>query len=187
MSEYELIVQLTQALAWPVFALTIVLILRRPIRQMLTQRPMSKLKAGPFEVEWDKMMSQAEAEVGRPAPPGIPGGVRTELRAEAEADPSVAILAAHTAVDRALRVILSATDLPTSEINLAGSTVGLARLAREQGLISAKSLQAVEGITVMRNLAAHGSAREITTEQAEEYLALVDAILYALRSGAPGP
>lgn len=61
---------------------------------------------------------------------------------------------------------------------------GLARLAREKGLITAKSLQAIEGITVLRNLAAHGSAREITTEQAEEYLVLVDAIIYALRTGA---
>ena len=51
-------------------------------------------------------------------------------------------------------------------------------------LITGESLQAVEGITVLRNRAAHGSAREITTEQAEEYLALVDAIIYALRTGA---
>jgi len=46
MSEFELIVQLTQALAWPIIALIIVLVLRRPIRQVLTQRPMSRLKAG---------------------------------------------------------------------------------------------------------------------------------------------
>jgi hypothetical protein len=33
----------------------------------------------------------------------------------------------------------------------------------------------------MRNLAAHGRASEITVERAQDYLALVDAVLYALR------
>jgi hypothetical protein len=33
----------------------------------------------------------------------------------------------------------------------------------------------------MRNLAAHGSAREITPHQAVEYLTLADAVLYAIR------
>jgi hypothetical protein len=36
----------------------------------------------------------------------------------------------------------------------------------------------------MRNLAAHGSGRDVTTEQAQDYLHLVDAILYVLRRGA---
>ena len=184
MPDLELIVQLTQALAWPVTSLVIVLVLRKPIRQMLTHRPMNKLKAGPFEVEWDRMMAEAEADISKPAPAALPGGVRDELSTEAQVDPAVAVLAAHTRVDRTLRQILSATDTPTEEINRAGSTVGIARLAHKNGLITEKSLQAIEGITVMRNLAAHGSSREITPEQAEDYLALVDAIVYALRSGA---
>jgi hypothetical protein len=45
-------------------------------------------------------------------------------------------------------------------------------------------VNAIEGISVMRNLAAHGSAREISSEQAMEYLALVDAVLYALKTRA---
>jgi len=184
MSELELIVQLAQTLAWPVVTLIIVLILRKPIRQMLTQRPMHKLKAGPLEVEWDRMASEVEAEIGTPAPPRLPGGVRDELSSEAAIDPAAAVLAGHTRVDRTLREILSRTDIPTDEVNRAGSTVGIARLAHEKGLITAKSLQAIEGITVMRNLARHGSSRGMTTEQAEDYLVLVDAIVYALRAGA---
>ncbi|MBA3809688.1 MAG: hypothetical protein H0X28_15055 [Solirubrobacterales bacterium] len=39
----------------------------------------------------------------------------------------------------------------------------------------------IEGITVMRNLAVHGPRSEITVKQAEEYLALVDSVLYAMR------
>lgn len=184
MAELELIVQLAQALAWPVVTLIIVLILLKPIRQVLTQRPMHKLKAGPLELEWAVMASEVEAEIGTPAPPGLPGGVREELSTEAAIDPAAAVLAAHTRVDRTLREIVAATDIPTNDVLRAGSTVGIARLARAKELITEKSLQAIEGITVMRNLTAHGSSRGLTTEQAEEYLVLVDAIVYALRTGA---
>jgi hypothetical protein len=59
--------------------------------------------------------------------------------------------------------------------------VRLARLAAQHGLLSKKSLQAVETITVLRNLVVHGRGREITNEQAEEYLALADAVLFAIR------
>ena len=184
MSEFELIVQLAQALAWPLVTLIIVLVLRRPIRQMLTQRPMSRLKAGPLEVEWDRMGSEVEAVIGGPVPTDKPGGVRDELTTEAATEPSVAVLAAHAAVDRTLRQLLAATDIPTADVNRAPGTVGIARLAHERNLITEKSLKAIEGITVMRNLAAHGSGRDVTTEQAQDYLRLVDAILYALRRGA---
>ena len=47
-------------------------------------------------------------------------------------------------------------------------------------------MRAVEGIGVLRNLSAHGGAREVTTEQALDYLSLADAVLFALRSGPRG-
>lgn len=180
MSEFEFIVRMTEALGWPVFALIIVLILRRPIRQMLTQRPPTRMKAGPFEVEWDRVLSEAETEI-EPADRGAaPGVVRNELAAEAATAPPVAVLEAHATVERALRELLAAADVPEQETRRAGA-VGLARLAQRKELISHESVRAIEGVSVLRNLAAHGSAREITAEQANEYLALVDVILFALR------
>lgn len=137
-----------------------------------------------MEVEWDRMGSEVEAVIGGPPPIEKPGGVSDELTAEAATEPSVAVLAAHAAVDRTLRQLLAATDIPTTDVNRAAGTVGVARLARERNLITQKSLEAIEGIAVMRNLAAHGSGRDVTTEQAQDYLHLVDAILYVLRRGA---
>jgi hypothetical protein len=40
----------------------------------------------------------------------------------------------------------------------------LARLAREQGTISDSTLRAVEGLSVLRNLAAHGRDGEVDRE-----------------------
>jgi hypothetical protein len=62
-------------------------------------------------------------------------------------------------------------------------TEGLARLANEHGLISDQTLAAIEGMSVLRNLMAHSrGAGEIGVDRAREYLALADAVLYALRS-----
>jgi len=63
--------------------------------------------------------------------------------------------------------------------------VGLARLAVRHERITPGTVSAVEGLSVLRNLAAHGSAREITAAQADEYLVLADAVLYVLRSSRP--
>ena len=173
---------MTQALAWPVMALIIVLLLRRPIVRVLEQRPPKMLKAGPFEVEWETVVAATEAEVPAPAPKSITGGAQVELSAEARTAPAVAVLEAHTMIERTLREILVAADVPSDELRRAGSAVGLARLARRLGLIPDEAVRAVQGVSVLRNLAAHGSAREITPDQAAEYLALVDAVLFSLRT-----
>lgn len=56
--------------------------------------------------------------------------------------------------------------------------------ARERGLISDETLSAVEGPSVLRNLAAHSHAGNIDIDRARahDYLALADAVLYALRA-----
>jgi hypothetical protein len=104
MSALELTVRLVEALGWPITALVIVLILRHPLRQMLTSRPPSKVKAGPFEVEWDRVLAETEKEVeasGTLSPQGnIPGTVREELSAEATVAPAVAVREAHATVER---------------------------------------------------------------------------------------
>jgi len=57
----------------------------------------------------------------------------------------------------------------------------LAHLAVERGLISSLTLNAIQGVAVMRNLAVHGPRREITSAQVDEHLALVESVLFATR------
>jgi hypothetical protein len=49
-------------------------------------------------------------------------------------------------------------------------------------MITPEALEAVEGVAVLRNLAAH-NPREASEQQALEYLALIDAVLFTLRRG----
>ena len=158
------------------------------LSQALSYRPLSRVKAGPFEVEWDRTAAETEKEVeaiGISAHDAgtVPGALREELAGEAASAPAVAVLEAHATIERALRDLLSGADVPAEQTRRLG-VVGLARLALRQGLVTPETVNAVEGISVMRNLAAHGSAREITPQQAVEYLTLADAVLYAIRHKA---
>jgi len=57
----------------------------------------------------------------------------------------------------------------------------LAQLALHHGLITPLTVNAIEGIAVMRNLAIRGPRREITATQVDEYLTLVESVIYAIR------
>lgn len=59
----------------------------------------------------------------------------------------------------------------------------LARLAEERGLIPSEIRQAVDGLAVLRNLAAHGRApADLDPDRALEYANLAEAVLYGLAS-----
>jgi hypothetical protein len=184
-SALEFIAALASALGWPLAVVVIVLVLRQPIARMLTERPPRRVKAGPFEAEWGQALAQAETEVqGLPASGkseiAAGGSLREELKAEAHTAPAVAVLEAFARVEGELRSIVMSVDPEVAR--MAPGAVLLARVAAQTGRISAETVRAVEGIAVLRNLSAHGGAREVTTEQALDYLDLVDAVLFTLRA-----
>lgn len=181
MSWLDFISRLTGSLAWPLTAVIGVFILRRPIAALLTQTPVKRLKAGPFEVEIDRSLAEAETTLdaaGVTLPPVSEGSIRQELSVEAVRAPAVAVLEAHHAVERELRDVVTSFDISVPE---SAGAVRLARLAAQRGILTQESVRAVEAISVLRNLIAHGGAREVSNEQAEEYLAYTDAVLFAIR------
>ena len=52
----------------------------------------------------------------------------------------------------------------------------------ERGVVANETLGAVEGISVLCNLAAYGRAGDVTVERAVDDLAFADAVLYAIRN-----
>ncbi|WP_440900408.1 hypothetical protein [Actinosynnema sp.] len=170
--------QMTSALVWPVVVLIIVLVLRKPIGQLLTDPGLKKIKAWQFEAELDRVRSQAVEQLETASPPDeAPRVIAEELAADVSQAPVVAVLEAHRAIERELRDIVASSGETTTR----ASAAGLARLAAKKGLISEASVRSVEGVSHLRNLAAHGNARAITSEQAAEYVQLADAVLYAIK------
>jgi len=175
-----------QSLAWPVSAVVIVVVLRRPIAAVLQR--LTKAKVGPVEAEFDQELAEVRSELQR-SPEAVGNGVDAssaevvsvpdELSRLVEVSPRAAVLEAFARIETRLSELLTQGGV---DVKGARSGVALARLAHQHKLITDQSLNAVEGLAVMRNLAAHGPAEAITVERARDYLVLVDTMFYPLRT-----
>lgn len=186
MSALEFIASLVDSLAWPLVASSAVWLLRRPLARSLSG-PLRRWKAGPSGVEfeyWERKVaatreevSRAQAESGgnelRETPPVL---LNTSLRELAEASPDTAISEAYRTIERQLRVKLVDFQAPADL-----DTVGLALFAEEKGVINQETAKAIQGLSVLRNLAAHDRVGDVTPERAIEFLSLADGVLFALR------
>lgn len=183
MSALEFIAEI----AWPVTVLVIALLFRRPIVAILSGEHGS-LKAGPFGLAWRRTLSEVKSELGEEAPiahaaPGPPASdLTTELAPVAARAPTAAVLEAYAQIEKALRQLLEVRGAGEG-IDRIGA-VGLARRAQETSLITDETRHAVEGLSALRNLAAHGRAEDVSPERAQEYLTLADAVLWAIDANA---
>jgi hypothetical protein len=171
---------LISSLAWPVAVVVLVLAFRKPIGRMFERLP-KRVKAGPVEVEWPEVATEARVALATSSEvrtDASPGSLTERFAKLAEEEPAAAIMAAWAEVEKSLRARVG--DLAVRQRSLAG--LMLARLAREQGTISDSTLRAVEGLSVLRNLAAHGRDGEVDREKALDYLTLADATLFAIRT-----
>lgn len=174
----EFVASLVQSLAWPTAVVIVVLILRAPLARALSG-PVKRWKAGPSGVEieyWEQTLEAARAELAQATPEvaALPG-VDDELARLVEVSPRAAVMEAFARIERELRGLV--------RDEAGADRVGgmqLARLARARERINDETLKAIEGMAVLRNLAAHGPD-EIDETRAREFVALADAVLFALR------
>jgi hypothetical protein len=181
------------SIAWPVTVLAIALVFRQAILRMFTGE-LESLEAGPLSMKWRRaaervrrdVRSAHETEDGEDGPvlgrTSEPASILiAELAPLVEESPEAAILEASGRVESELRTLLSnpAVD-PHLDLSLLGLH-SLADLAHQRGLIRAETHRAIDGILVMKNLATHGPKRDLSVEQAIQYLMLVDGTLFAIR------
>lgn len=57
----------------------------------------------------------------------------------------------------------------------------LGELALDKGLLNSQTLRSLEGLIVLHSLA-HSPFTELSSNRANEYLALADGVMYAIRS-----
>ena len=180
------VASLVHSLAWPAGVVVVVVVLRKHIGVAL-DRGIRRLKAGPVEVEFDQIQADVREELARSpdlaeAPVSVASqSLREELSRLAEVSPPAAVMEASKRIEYRLIEIL---DDPSEPSQRRLGIRGLARLAQERGLISDETLAAIEGMSVLRNLAVH-SRYDIGVDRALDYLALADAVLHALRSKTP--
>lgn len=187
MSWMAFVASLVQSLAWPIGAVALGVVFRRPIGFAFS-RGLRRLRIGPIDAEFDQQIAEVRQELQQenrrdPEPPTVKipdlGAPLTtsNLNRLVEASAEAAVTSAYGQVEARLVELLDEAGIPSYT---AAGGPALARLARRHDLISDETLSAVEGLSVMRNLAVH-SGGEVSRQRAREYLALADGVLYALR------
>jgi hypothetical protein len=183
MSGLQFIVDFARALAWPVAVVALVVFLRRPIVDILMQLAsgLRRLRARESDTEFDRVVSQTKSELtatvsaGGTSPAALPLLLRFAVMADD--DPASAMAQAFGAVEMALRDLLAAAGklLPVGT----GDPTAVARFGRDQKLVPESIVRAVDGVVQLRNLAVSDPARA-TRDHAVQYLALIDATLFAV-------
>jgi len=183
MSGMQFIVDFVKAVAWPAALVVVVAFLRRPIVDILMQLAsgLRRLRAGKSDAEFDQIAGQTRAELtatvssGAAGQPAIP--VLLRFARAADEDPASAIAQAFGAVEVALRELLGSSGklVPVGS----GDPTAVARFARDQGLVPESVVRAVDGVVALRNLA-NADPTQMTRDHAVKFLALVDALLYAI-------
>jgi hypothetical protein len=180
----QFIASLVNSLAWPCAVAVVAVTFRRQIGALLSSS-LKRLKAGPVEFEFDRVIASTEANLGLDAGTAAAAerpqfSALSDLAPVAQASPAAAVLEAHSRLEHELWEVTK--DIRTEGDRPQGA-VGLARLAHRHGLITPETENAIIGVTTLRNLTAHGRQADVSVERAMDYLALVDGVLYALRQG----
>jgi len=174
----EFIASLVDSLAWPASAAIIVALLRRQIGALL-EGQLKRLKAGPVELEWEQAAVEVAESVATAAPASDEEDEEVaRLMALAADAPNAAILESFLLIERELHALANAGGVTLPRTAPAAT---IANQMADIGLISEQSATAVRGLATIRNLAAHGEARE-TPGRAREFVVMTQAVLFALRS-----
>jgi hypothetical protein len=194
MSGFQLIASLASSLAWPIIVIAILVFVwaKRDVignlfnsRTIAQGRTLRRVRAGPVELEWEQLIeTTAEKVPEATAPISTPGkSIGQELAAIANSVPTAAVLEAFARLERCLRELYDKVR-DEYESTLSGrypprpGVIRMASVLVASGLIPEEIQAAILNLNRLRNEAAHrvGGA-DITTEQAYDYLELVDRIL----------
>jgi hypothetical protein len=187
MSGFQLTASLVSSLAWPLITITILIFIwvkRSDIGSLLSSnsiaqgRALRRLRAGPVEVEWDQLIAATAEQVPDiPAPePSAEESSRAELAKIADSVPTAAVLEAYARLEGLLRELYARQN--PAPVSRPRSTYEIIDSLAKSGLISGEISFAIRNLSRLKNEAAHRvGAADITTEEAYEYLELVDRVL----------
>lgn len=180
MTPLEFIASLVSSVAWPIAIITAVLVLRRYIPELV--RALRKVKISGFELELERTRAEVQEVLSTQRDPiDRPDGRSIEdltLRASMQ-DPVASILSSYATLEDELRKRLALAGVDDTDKR---SAIQLVSLGVSRGIFTEAAAEAVRGVSVMRNLAAHGRAERVTVGEAIEYAALIEATIYSLRA-----
>ena len=171
------------ALAWPVAVVSLAFGFRQFIAE-LARGEIKRWKAGPSGVEieyWDREATEIKAAVREQIPPS--SGAEPDLaELVLPGDLTGAVVGSYATIERELRRLLIDNGVVVEGGVDRMSGRRLANAALDADLITPESATAIEGLSVLRNLTAHGQAQQLDAQRAAEFVAMTEAVLFALRA-----
>ncbi|QOV93139.1 hypothetical protein [Novosphingobium sp. ES2-1] len=164
------------ALAWPVSALVIALIFRRPLLALLAR--LDELSWGDKSARFAQRLDRLESEAS-PAPPGPEGpeialtGDHARFLKLLDLSPGAAVLDSWAGVEDALQSLAIEHALATPDVSEAGRTL------QKRGVLPARTVGMIEDMRALRNAAAHDQA--ISVSDALRFRNLAKGVLNEIR------
>ena len=164
--------EILEILVWPAALIVLVVILRKPLADLL--RTARKVKYKDFEIEFQKGIDSLKQEASEALPDTAEpenGKVEVDLFELAEVSPSAAVLEAWRSVETSAKALIAGRghevdyDVATPYKMIQDILVGGKIIEEKKGKIFNELRQ-------LRNKVAHATGYRLTTEQAEEYVRL---------------
>lgn len=203
MTRLEFLSATVGQLIWPILILVLVLLLRAPIKNLISSPDLRRVKAGPagLELEFERELAKAQDELtgGSDTPSmaiesaegQVAAEFMDEMRALAAVQPRAVVMESHSRLEKLLR---DSVDMPTDD-RPGGrylSMRSLTRAATEQEILAPSEAHVLDELTDLRNRIAHEPDVRLSSELAIRYAELAVQVAVALRlargkTAADGP
>ena len=187
MDRLTFISNLVDALAWPLAAVAALMLLRRPIMDLLPS--IKKLKISEFEAEFSKELSKVREKAGSNGEAIEDQTMRTrldELTDLVEIGPNAAVLSAFQEVENAAKYLLDSIG-QTIDYSIGSPYKVMGRILNEAGLFDNKNLKVFDELRILRNKVAHADGYEISRDQSLEYVKLAMQLAGKMVARKPRP
>jgi len=175
MGVLSFIAEMTKALAWPVAAVVVGLIFRRTISNLLEGVRLRRIGKGEWSADFATAAKEVRAELPSPARQETRlGEIDAETIRLADASPAAAISEVWGELEQRVRGAAVKAGIQQQLLP------ELLRGLTEKQIIRPSTAEGVLGLRNMRNLAVHAPAEHVTTAQANEFIILAGALMWAL-------
>ncbi|MEU1360768.1 hypothetical protein ABZ356_13110 [Micromonospora zamorensis] len=185
MKAFEITATLLASLAWPIVVVFLVIVFRKPIKDLASQDPRRRLlrraKVGPVEVEWDSLeeaRSEAAAEKAdepQSASKTSPGRL-ADLLALAEQYPTAAVILARQKLEHGLARALKSNGITPRHWGI----FGMIDAAHSHALVSTGTMKVLHSLRNLGNEVLHVEGTVVTPARAVEYVTTAEEILLEL-------
>jgi|SRR5580658_2316174 hypothetical protein len=179
MDVITLIAEIVKAVAWPAAALAIALLLRNPVLGLIEGLRLSRVKYGDWEAQFEQAKREVQQKLLSAAPqfvaPALPA--RVASHDETSSSPTAAILSAWDELEAMVATL-------ASKAGITGSLSTMLQELVKRGLVKQGTVDSVEGLRQMRNLAVHAPRGEAPQARAREFVTMVEAIRWTIQQEA---